>query len=610
MIRSRFLIITLFIVISYIATILLSLEKNTKIEQHLNALTLEYTKDYNALYDDYLKLSNLIFDTKINTPEVLEIFKNAKDASIEDQKFIREKLYKKLLYDYNIFKKYNIKQLHFHLPNNVSFLRFHRPNKYGDDLTDIRSTIKYVNETKKFIDGFEEGRIYNGYRFVFPLFYQDEYLGSVETSFNTLAITLDLIKNYNVFANFLINKDVVEAKVFNDEQSNYKSTPFKHFLIEKEMMETIQKLYPQKTSLQYDPKSIEFIDKNSLTEESFSIFDPQIDLILTFIKIKNPVTHKVVGAILIKNSPQYINNKIMNYYIVLSVFITLLAIIMFFVHKRIESIKLIQEKNKELEQLNNSLEIKIHEAIEENSKKDALLHTQSKMAALGDMLGNIAHQWRQPLSIISTLATGMKIQKETNQLKDENLLDNLQIINDNTQYLSKTIDDFRHFIKGNNELNDFELNQTIHRVINIIHPILDKHYIQYDIQTQKEIKLYNYEDQLVQVLINILQNAKDALVESKEEEKFISIQIATQNDTVQIVILDNGGGIPAEIQNKIFEPYFTTKHKSQGTGLGLHMSYNIVNEALGGTISVENRTLIHKGKAYTGAAFIITLPLS
>lgn len=589
---------------------LLSLEKNTKIEQHLDALTQEYTKDYNALYGDYLKLSNLIFDTKINTPEVLEIFKDAKDASIEDQKHIREKLYKNLLHDYNIFKKYNIKQLHFQLPNNMSFLRFHRPNKYGDDLTDIRSTIKYVNETKKFIDGFEEGRIYNGYRFVFPLFYQDEYLGSVETSFNTLAITLDLIKNYNVFANFLISKDIVESKVFSNEQSNYRKTVFEYFLIEKEMMETTQKLYPHKTSLQYSSKTIQYINHNSLTDQSFSIYDSKTNLILTFIKIKNPVTHKVVGAIMIKNSPKYINNKTMNFYIVSTVFLLLLGIIMFFIHKRLQSVQLIQQQNKELEQLNNSLEIKIQEAIEENSKKDAMLHTQTKMAALGDMLGNIAHQWRQPLSIISTLATGMKIQKETNQLKDEDLLDNLQVINDNTQYLSKTIDDFRHFIKGSNELSEFELNKTLQKAINIIHPILDRYYIQYEIKIQEDLKLYNYEDQLIQVLINILQNAKDALIECKVEEKFIYIEITTLQDSVQIVILDNAGGIPINILDKIFEPYFTTKHKSQGTGLGLHMSYNIINEALGGTIIVENRPLLYKGNQYTGAAFIITLPLT
>lgn len=720
MIRSRSIIIIIFIFVIIFVAIGLNFEKDQKIKQYLYGMTKELNRDYNALYNDYLKLSKVIFDTKINSQQMINIFKDAKYASLDEQKNIREKLYKHFLQDYNTLKKYNLKQLHFHLPNNISFLRFHRPQKYGDDLTDVRSTIKYVNENKKFIHGFEEGRIYNGYRFVYPLFFEEDHIGSVEISFNTLAMTLELMKNYNVHANFLIYNKVVDQKVFNQEKSNYKPTIFKYFLIEKQMEKTIQKLYPRNLRFDFDQQTIDYIDQNSLSDRSFSIYDKKSDTIITLIKVKNPISKEVVSSFFLQSPATYINNKYTNFYTALAIILSLLSLIMFFIQKRIQSLKTIELNNEKLksifqeaqtgiaildhegkfidmnhslihtlgytndeflqlnliditsqehksysktiiktlkriitiskkrvnfitkenktvpleisiskitnedifiliansledklklEELNTSLEIKIAQAVKENSKKDALLHNQSKMAALGDMLGNIAHQWRQPLSIISTLATGMKIQKEINQLKDEELLENLDVINNHTQYLSKTIDDFKSFIKGTNELTTFTVNNSIQKALNIVKLLLDKHHIKYNIYIDENISIYNHEDEFIQVLINIIQNAKDALIEHNIENKLILIMVHKDDNSVVITVQDNAGGVPEDIIDKIFEPYFTTKHKSQGTGLGLHMSYRMVNEAMNGTLEVENRTFDHENKTYKGAAFIIKLPL-
>ena len=243
--------------------------------------------------------------------------------------------------------------------------------------------------------------------------------------------------------------------------------------------------------------------------------------------------------------------------------------------------------------------------------KELLLLQHSKMAALGEMIGNIAHQWRQPLSVISIAASGMQIQKEHNILTDELFQESCSAINDNAQYLSKTIDDFKNFIKGDRTKKLFSLKDDIDSFLHLVEGAIKIHDINMILDIDTNIQIDGYENELLQCLINIFNNAKDILNEKVEENKLVLISTSIEEEKIVVIkIKDNGGGIPEDIINKVFEPYFTTKHQSQGTGLGLHMTYNLIVDGMGGTIEVQNVTYEYEDIEYTGAQFVISLPMS
>ena len=244
-----------------------------------------------------------------------------------------------------------------------------------------------------------------------------------------------------------------------------------------------------------------------------------------------------------------------------------------------------------------------------------LLFEQSKLASMGEMIGNIAHQWRQPLSVISTAATGMQIQKEYNTLSDEDFNEACMAIDMNAQYLSKTIDNFTNFIKGERVEKQFNLREDIDIFIHLIEANIKENNINIILDIEENINLIGYPNELNQCFINIFNNSKDAFLEesakhkkdTEENNRYIFISATKKNDKIIISLKDNAGGIEKDIIDKIFEPYFTTKHQSQGTGLGLHMTNNMIVNGMKGSIKVENQEYIFKNRNYIGANFIITL---
>ncbi|MGB5791565.1 sensor histidine kinase [Poseidonibacter sp.] len=256
------------------------------------------------------------------------------------------------------------------------------------------------------------------------------------------------------------------------------------------------------------------------------------------------------------------------------------------------------------------LETKFNEYKKDIKHQQNMLAQQSKMAAMGEMIGNIAHQWRQPLSTITTASTGIALQKELNILSDEQLYESTKKINDSAQYLSKTIDDFRNFFSPNKEKTTFLIKNTFEKTLNLLEAQF--HSKDIDIITNiEDLELYTIENELIQALINILNNAKDELIKlESEHKKLIFINVRSENKKVIISIKDNAGGVPLENIDRIFEPYFTTKDKSQGTGIGLYMTEEIIVKHLEGLIFVENKNFIYEDKSYTGALFSIVLPVS
>ena len=242
----------------------------------------------------------------------------------------------------------------------------------------------------------------------------------------------------------------------------------------------------------------------------------------------------------------------------------------------------------------------------EKQRQEELLYQQSKMAAMGEMIGNIAHQWRQPLSSISISASGAKFQKEMGNLTDDVFYNLMDKITDKTQYLSQTIDDFRNFYKPDKIKNLFTTKSIYEKTIQLVstHFINKQIHIEHDIQ---DTQIFSIENELMQVLINILNNARDAFENKKSIDKLVSIHIYAKNKKVYIEILDNAGGVPEKIIDRIFEPYFTTKHQSQGTGIGLYMSEEIVKKHLNGNLYVRNKEFTYKDIKYKGALFTIVL---
>ena len=268
----------------------------------------------------------------------------------------------------------------------------------------------------------------------------------------------------------------------------------------------------------------------------------------------------------------------------------------------------VEEKTKELKEINLQLEERIKKEVEENLKKDRLLFQQQKMISMGQMIENIAHQWRQPLSLISTHASGLKIKKQMNDLDDDFLNDAIDSVLNTSKYLSNTIDDFRYFFKPEKEKSEFSLEMCIEKTIELLNPNFLERNIKI-VSKIDDIKIYGYETELIQVLINILNNSKDALQTLENEDRLIFIEVKKDAKKAIIRIKDNAGGIEPSIIEKVFEPYFTTKHKSQGTGIGLYMCQEIIHKHMNGHIDISNTEFEYNNKKFMGAITIIILDI-
>ena len=242
------------------------------------------------------------------------------------------------------------------------------------------------------------------------------------------------------------------------------------------------------------------------------------------------------------------------------------------------------------------------EQIQANKEKDRILFQQSKIAAITDTLKNIAHQWRQPLSVISTITSGMKLQKELNILDDNEFNLSCDGIINNTNKLSTTIDNFTNFFNIDNNSSKFSLIEALENTKKFMDSILEKNSIECQFVYDSDIILNCNKNDFSQAILNILDNSVHALINVENiEDRFIFIEF--KNNILQIK--DSGNGIDKNIISKILEPYFTTKHQAFGVGLGLYIVNEFFVQNLGYKIDIQNVTYNHKNKNYSGLNFII-----
>jgi PAS domain S-box-containing protein len=248
-------------------------------------------------------------------------------------------------------------------------------------------------------------------------------------------------------------------------------------------------------------------------------------------------------------------------------------------------ISMIKQLQHDLESLNKNLEQKVTSQVEDIRQKDQMLLHQSKLAAMGEMIGAIAHQWRQPLNALNINIQNLDDDFEDG-LIDKQFIDNFIETNSQTiQFMSKTIDDFRNFYTIKKIKENFSVKKAIKETVTMQSAQLNHHNINLIIEGT-DFKIEGYQSEFKQVILNLVNNAKDAIVEKGIEHGEIKIII----DKNQILFKDNAKGIDKEIIERIFEPYFTTKEQGKGTGIGLYMSKIIIEENMGGKLSVKNNS--------------------
>lgn len=246
------------------------------------------------------------------------------------------------------------------------------------------------------------------------------------------------------------------------------------------------------------------------------------------------------------------------------------------------------------------LERRIKEEVEKNRVKDEFIFQQAKLASLGEMLGNISHQWRQPLMEMNSIFLPIEAKISLGyEIQNNELLEAIYKLNDITKFMSDTIDDFRYFFSTDKEQVRFKLFEQINSIINIISAGLKSHNIKLDIIMQKNPEITAYKNEYSQVLINIISNAKDELIARNIENPHIKIHIFEKDDYIVTTVEDNAGGIKVKPIEKIFEPFFTYEKKN-GSGVGLFMSRLIIEQNMKGKISAKNKK--------PGALFEIAIP--
>jgi signal transduction histidine kinase len=261
--------------------------------------------------------------------------------------------------------------------------------------------------------------------------------------------------------------------------------------------------------------------------------------------------------------------------------------------------KALTRQQDELQELTHTLEMRVEEKTEENSRKDRMLIHQARLAELGEMIGNIAHQWRHPLTRLSLLLQNLKALNKKGRLSPEKMTTMLNQANEQIFFMSDTIDNFKDFYKQGEEKRDFTIENAYIKMVEMVGHNLKHNNITIHYSQESEVTIHGNQNEFSQVLLNLIINARDALLTHKPDAPAISISSHEEAACNVLKVSDNAGGIPVDLLEKIFEPYFSTKG-DKGTGIGLYMVRTIIQEKFGGTVTAHNDE--------AGAVFVIEIP--
>ncbi|RXJ76320.1 hypothetical protein CRV03_09465 [Arcobacter sp. F155] len=543
-----------------------------------------YERAYHTIYDQYKELSYVVFTGLLKLTDVQNEFKYINNKTEKEKKEIKRELYIKVLNRFNTLDDKKLTNITFILPNSEIFLDMKQPLT-KTSMNENKRAFNFVKNNKEDMDSFEVKDEDTGFNFLYSIKVENEVVGFLNITFSEQAITSSLMKQYYVLTNFII-KDDNFSKEYLKTTKEYKAAHFDGFLHNTNILTELRDVSRKDILVLKPSKSMSIkIYKEAMENKANSIFINKDNIIVTTIPIMNKLRNKQEAFLAILSKEDGLSNLEKTYKLILLLLIFLYLSILLALYFLIS--RSIAEKNS----LNKII------------KKDKQLLEQMKLAQMGEMIGNIAHQWRQPLSTISTAASGLKMKHEFDMLEKDDIPEFTDTIVTNTKYLSETIDTFRDFIKEEKETKEIVIQERIDETLKIVRASLENSHIKLinNIDYENPIKVELVAEELAQVLINILNNAKDVILQRKIEDGTITLALIKTNKNFKITIEDNAKGIEKDVLPKIFDPYFTTKHQFHGTGLGLYMSKIIVEKHLFGQLEVENTK--------KGAKFTITIPL-
>ncbi len=276
--------------------------------------------------------------------------------------------------------------------------------------------------------------------------------------------------------------------------------------------------------------------------------------------------------------------------------------------------EIVEKKTKDYQELALQLEYKVNKEVIKNREKDQIMYQHARLAAMGEMIGNIAHQWRQPLNALTVLIQSFGIKSMSGNLNqefiDKQVDEGLRLANQ----MSNTIEDFKNFFSPHKDREYFGIVETLRETLELVEFFCKDEHIDIKLIAKDEIRVYGYSNEFSQVILNLLNNARDNFKQKDiQKNRKIVIKVEKKHKPepfVMISFIDNGGGIDTHIIDRIFEPYFTTKHKSTGTGIGLYMSKQIIEKQMHGLVTMKNITSkLGTKTTYQCAQFIIAIPI-
>jgi PAS domain S-box-containing protein len=342
-----------FVVLATVLFVILNKYKNIHKQEHLQLLTERFELAYKTIYSQHKLLAEALTSGINGRFNVTELYRRLATADTTEKDRLRAELLHQIWPRYqNLREKIQLRQFHFHLSNNDSFLRLHRPEKYGDNLTGIRQTVAFVNREHKAMDGFEEGRIHNGYRFVFPITDSDgTHLGSVEMSFGAEAFTRAMMIQHNVLSNFFVNASVVEKNVFADEiNKTYKKSPIHDSYMDKNVLAELKRVAqksPEKLIL--NKGSIEEVRLLVAQKKAQSLYVPYLDKVITVLPVFHPISQEMSAFFTIRSSSDVFRHEAKEFVIISVLCLLLLALFFITSYQQIKKRKQLEEKNQWLQ---------------------------------------------------------------------------------------------------------------------------------------------------------------------------------------------------------------------------------------------------------------------